>query len=545
MKKLLVAGLVASVLACSGTKEATRIPKAEILDFVETITTEGLRADLSVIAHDSLEGRDTGSRGLEKAARYLSGRYKALGLKPVGDNGTYEQHFNVISPITNSIEYTVTDNNGGVVSRSKVTASQIGSFSHLFGGSGELSGDIVFAGMGVTDPENGINHYPDDLAGKWVLLFVVPELSSLRSLLQNVGSKGANGVILIQTTDEQEYNEVAKSAQYSLGRPGGMTLAYLQQSNTSPQSGFISLDAVSPKLAARLLGLNSANDLRALSDSIKNDLAGFTPRALDYSLTSVTDKEDKVITTSNVVAFLEGSDPKLKNEVVVLSSHYDHVGITAPDSTGDTINNGADDDGSGTVGVLNAAQAMMAAKKAGVGPRRSVLFLHVAGEEKGLLGSRYYSDHPIFPIENTVANINVDMIGRVDEFHLENKDFVYIIGGELISSGLNTMIKEANERTVNIRLSDRFNDLNDPNQFYRRSDHWNFGRLGVPFVFFFNGVHEDYHRPSDEIEKIEWGPFTKRAKLLFASTVEIANADERPVVDNQAFINATKALPRQ
>lgn len=543
MKQLLIAGLFVSFLACGGTRDAAKIPKAHILDFTETITTEGLYADLSVIAHDSLEGRDTGSRGLEKAARYLSGRYKALGLKPVGDNGTYEQFFDVIAPVTNSIEYTVTAADGEVINRSRVTKTQIGSFSHVFGGGAEAGGEIVFAGLGINDQEQGINHFPDDMAGKWVLMFAGSQLSGLRGLLQEAGTKGVSGIILIQTTNEQEYTKIASDAQFSIGKPGRMTLAYMR--NEAPaMAPQLSIDAISPKLAARLLGLGSAGELQNLYTSLRENPAAFTPRELGYSLTYRSDEQEKTITTSNIVAFLEGSDAKLKDEVVVLSSHYDHIGITAPDSTGDSINNGADDDGSGTVGVLNAAQAMMAAKKAGVGPRRSVLFIHVAGEEKGLLGSRYYSDYPIFPVENTVANINVDMIGRVDEFNQDNEDFIYIIGGDLISSGLNTMLKEANRKTVNIDLSDRFNDLNDPNQFYRRSDHWNFGRLGIPFVFFFNGVHEDYHRPSDEIDKIEWGPFTKRSKLLFAATAEIANADERPVVDNQAFINATRDQAR-
>ncbi|HBZ39448.1 MAG TPA: hypothetical protein DEO59_13585, partial [Balneola sp.] len=249
---------------------------------------------------------------------------------------------------------------------------------------------------------------------------------------------------------------------------------------------------------------------------------------------------ENTVKASNIAAFLEGSDPLLKNEVVVLSAHHDHVGIGRPDSTGDAIYNGADDDGSGTVGLLNTAQAMLVAKKAGAGPKRSVLFLHVSGEEKGLLGSRYYSDHPIYPIENTVANINVDMIGRVDKEHEENKDYIYVIGGEIISSGLDSLLRSANEATVNLDLSNRYNDLEDPNQFYRRSDHWNFGRLGVPFIFFFNGVHADYHRPSDSIEKIEWEALAKRTQLLYTTTAMIANTENRPEVDNREFIEKTQ-----
>ncbi len=188
---------------------------------------------------------------------------------------------------------------------------------------------------------------------------------------------------------------------------------------------------------------------------------------------------------------------------------------------------------------------MMDARKAGAGPKRSVLFLNVSGEEKGLLGSRYYSDHPIFSIENTVANINIDMIGRVDPEH-QNGDssYVYIIGGKIISSQMDSLTKMANVMGPNLTLSDRYNDLEDPNQFYRRSDHWNFGRLGVPFVFFFNGTHADYHRPSDHIDKITFGPLTKRTKLVYNLTALLANSPERPEVDNQEFIEKTQVQPR-
>jgi Zn-dependent M28 family amino/carboxypeptidase len=277
-----------------------------------------------------------------------------------------------------------------------------------------------------------------------------------------------------------------------------------------------------------------------MDEELKADPSAFEPTELKYTLSHEVTVDQNVVEASNIVAFLEGSDPVLKDEVVVLSSHHDHVGIGRPDSTGDTIYNGADDDGSGTVGLINTAQAMMTATKAGAGPKRSVLFLHVSGEEKGLLGSRYYSDHPIFEIEKTVANVNVDMIGRVDKEHEENKDYIYVIGGEIISSGLDSLLRSANEASVNLDLSNRYNDLEDPNQFYRRSDHWNFGRLGVPFIFFFNGVHADYHRPSDSIEKIEWEALVKRTQLLYTTTAMIANADKRPEVDNREFIEKTQ-----
>ena len=328
----------------------------------------------------------------------------------------------------------------------------------------------------------------------------------------------------------------AQQSQSRLGAGGRLSLSYLRDNDQITPAW----NSVNPELAAKLLGQDSVSELVELSEEIKTNASGFKPIELEYALLHDVSVNENTVKASNIAAFLEGSDPLLKNEVVVLSAHHDHVGIGRPDSTGDAIYNGADDDGSGTVGLLNTAQAMLVAKKAGAGPKRSVLFLHVSGEEKGLLGSRYYSDHPIYPIENTVANINVDMIGRVDKEHEENKDYIYVIGGEIISSGLDSLLRSANEATVNLDLSNRYNDLEDPNQFYRRSDHWNFGRLGVPFIFFFNGVHADYHRPSDSIEKIEWEALAKRTQLLYTTTAMIANTEKRPEVDNREFIEKTQ-----
>ena len=258
------------------------------------------------------------------------------------------------------------------------------------------------------------------------------------------------------------------------------------------------------------------------------------------------DREDVEVVSNNVMAFLEGSDPELKDEVVVITSHYDHIGISLPDSTGDRINNGADDDGSGTVAVLSAASAFAKAAEQGVRPRRSILFMHVSGEEKGLLGSRFYSDHPVFPVENHIANINADMIGRSDEAHLSQgvTDYFYLIGGPIISSGLDSLVTVANEKTANLIIDYAYNDLDDPNQFYRRSDHWNFGRLGIPFSFFFTGVHEDYHQPSDEADKINYPKLTAITQVLFGAANELANIENRPIVDNQAFIERTRQMPR-
>ncbi|MDL2145402.1 M28 family peptidase [Flavobacterium tructae] len=228
--------------------------------------------------------------------------------------------------------------------------------------------------------------------------------------------------------------------------------------------------------------------------------------------------------SENIWAYIEGSEKP--DEVLVISAHYDHVGVKNGD-----VYNGADDDGSGTVAVMEMAKAFAKAKKDGHGPKRSILFLHVTGEEHGLHGSRYYSENPLFPIANTIADINIDMIGRRDVEHEKTNNYVYVIGADRLSTDLHNIVVAQNEKYTKIDLDFKFNDPKDPNHFYERSDHYNFAKFGIPSVFFFNGVHEDYHRKGDEPQKIEYDALTKRTKLAFSIAWELANRPDRPVVD--------------
>lgn len=229
--------------------------------------------------------------------------------------------------------------------------------------------------------------------------------------------------------------------------------------------------------------------------------------------------------TENVVAFLEGTE--FPEEVIVISSHYDHEGI---DENGN-IYNGADDDGSGTVAILEIAEAFVVANKDGNGPKRSLLFLHNTGEEKGLIGSKYYTDNPIFPLSQTVTNLNIDMIGRIDAAHSGNDNYVYLIGSDRLSTELHELSEAMNSKYLDLELDYTYNDVNDPNRFYYRSDHYNFAKNNVPVIFYFNGTHEDYHKPTDTPDKIEYEALTKRAKLVFLTAWEIANRDQRISVD--------------
>ncbi len=231
--------------------------------------------------------------------------------------------------------------------------------------------------------------------------------------------------------------------------------------------------------------------------------------------------------SENVLAFIEGTEKP--DEILVISAHYDHVGI---DKDGNVFN-GADDDGSGTVSVLEIAEAFAKAKKEGKGPKRSILFLHVTGEEKGLYGSKYYTENPVFDLDNTVANLNIDMVGRIDENHegADKQNYVYLIGSDRLSSDLHKVSEEANKKYVNLNLDYTYNDRNDPNRFYFRSDHYNFAKHNVPIIFYFNGVHEDYHKITDTPDKIEYDLMEKRARLIFYTAWEVANRADRVVVD--------------
>ncbi|ANF52631.1 peptidase M28 [Chryseobacterium glaciei] len=229
--------------------------------------------------------------------------------------------------------------------------------------------------------------------------------------------------------------------------------------------------------------------------------------------------------SENILAFIEGSEKP--NEIVVVSAHYDHVG-----TKNGVVYNGADDDGSGTVGVMEIAKAFQSAKKAGNGPKRSILFLHVTGEEHGLFGSEYYTDNPVFPLANTVVDLNIDMIGR-DDPENRGKQYVYVIGSEMLSSELKVINEAANKRTNNLELNYRYDDPNDSERLYYRSDHYNFAKNNIPVAFFFDGIHEDYHKPTDKPDKIDYSLLEKRTQLVFATAWEIANRTERIVVDKK------------
>lgn len=229
--------------------------------------------------------------------------------------------------------------------------------------------------------------------------------------------------------------------------------------------------------------------------------------------------------SENVLAYIEGN--KKPDELIILSAHLDHLGI----SDDGHINYGADDDGSGTVALMEIAQAFTIAKDQGYGPNRSILFLHLTAEEIGKKGSEYYVQNPIFKLENTIANLNIDMIGRVDNDHENNADYLYLIGSDRLSKELHYISERVNSSFFNIDLDYKYNIEGEKNNYYTRSDHYNFAKNGIPVIFYFNGEHSDYHLPSDTPDKINYKLLEKRTQLIFATTWQLANQKNRLVID--------------
>lgn len=533
----------------------------QLYQFSESITSDFLRKHLSAIADDSLKGRDTGTPGIEIAEDYLAKFYQSMGFQPKGVDGTYFQPFDLNATVTDSLVYRTYRIDGTdtlQVDYSVEAENKASNYVTNFGGAVPLEADIVFGGFGVEDSLNNIHNLEgDSVAGNWVVLFeeipyvvdgdtlINPDYTERDRLITLLRDYGARGFLIISDQTKEEFNELAQVNSEVISIPENLTLAYLNNSQRSYNAPY-AYTYINPEFAAELLSVDGEEGLQELRRTTLENLQDFRAKKTSFYLDYTPYEEERIIQAQNVLAFVEGADPELRNEVVVIMGHHDHVGLGAPNEAGDYIYNGADDNGSGTVGLMAIANAFHKAEQEGFKPRRSILFLHVSAEESGLLGSRYYSDHPIVPIEQTVAALNTDMISRSDPEHLEEgiSKYVYLIGGEIISSQLDSLVVNANQQSVNLQIDRKYNDLNDRNQFYRRSDHWNFGRLSVPFVFFFTGVHEDYHAPGDEVHDVDFEKYPLVVRLIYHSAINVANFDGRPQVDNQQFIEITGSNTR-
>ncbi|MFL0684531.1 peptidase M28-like protein [Algoriphagus aquaeductus] len=480
----LMMGLMTPVLAQNPTQ----------VKYANTITVEDLTKHLTYLASDEMKGRDTGSPEGKIAAQYLADFYKGLGLSaPV--NGSYFQNVPLVS--TNFTKVTLQ------IGKAKLVENT----DFVFTGDGNMAkaakADLVFLGL-VTDE----NLAKVDVKGKLVGLWAVGVRSN--DLVNKVMDAGAAGIVIVTMEGQANFDRIANRYKTLAGRG---RIGFDQEIKQRP------IFMVSSDKMAQLFG----TPVETLKEAAKSNPTSITSQKATYQVVKTKTPVEAV----NVMGFLEGTDKK--EEVLVISSHYDHVGVS---STGEVFN-GADDDGSGTVSVMEIAEAFALAAKDGNKPRRSILFLNVTGEEKGLLGSEYYAENPVFPIANTVNNINIDMVGRIDyEYQkAENKDYIYVIGSEMLSSHLKKINEYNNITYTNLILDYRYDAEDDPNRFYYRSDHYNFAKFNIPVIFFFNGVHDDYHQVTDTVDKIEFPLMTKRAQLIFHTAWDLANRDQRTPVD--------------
>ena len=487
------------------TVEYSHAQDPEIQKFGNRITEDHLKEYLSILASDALEGRETGTRGQKMAAAFIRAHFEELGLTaPV--NGDHYQTFEL---------YSTKPGENYVI----VGGNRYDNFTEVtYYGNNESNGEVplslVFAGDGSEEFLSQV-----EIKDKAVLLMSGSQYPS-NEILELLYQKGAKIIFVSHTKTNAEFNLVSNQIK-SFSGPRELTFNKPAINNSQP-GVFI----VAPTLIEKLFGMSREKVMAAASGGDKKSLKKIKPIHIVYK----TSSDVNPIRTENVLGFLEGSDKK--EELLVVTAHYDHIGVKK-NGEGDLINNGADDDASGTSTVMELAKIFAQAKQEGKGSRRSILFMLVTGEEKGLLGSDYYTQNPVFPLENTVVNLNIDMIGRRDLQHQNSAPYVYVIGADKLSAELNTLSETVNKTYSNLIFDYTYNDINHPDRLYYRSDHWNFAKKDIPIIFYFDGIHEDYHKPSDEIEKIEFDLLTKRAQCIFYTAWEIANRESRIAVDKK------------
>ena len=496
------------------TSNAEKKATADPTKYAETITLDELKDMLYVYSSDEFEGRETGEPGQKKAVEYLRTQYKDLGVSSPAKINDYFQNV----PLERS-----------QVAKSTITVNDksFAPFDHQFCTSGgstmSLKADeIVYVGFGV-ESDDYSDYKGLDVKDK-IVLMKAGEATNEDGTYVTSGNteptKWTNG-------------RQALSSKRNLVRDKGAKAALILDENLYPRyAGFFSRMAESGSTGRMSLKDNDRNMpffmvdtefAKSLHPTIANDNA---PKSIATQINIDIESESESFSSENVLAYIQGSEKP--DEIIVLSAHLDHEGVKDGN-----VYNGADDDGSGTIALLEIAEAFKEAQKNGDGPKRSLLFLHVTGEEKGLLGSRHYTDNdPVFPLENTVANLNIDMIGRIDpKRKSENRNYVYLIGSDKLSTELHNVSEAVNSKYCNIELDYTFNDENDPNRYYYRSDHYNFAKNNVPVIFYFNGTHDDYHQPSDTADKIEYDLLENRTRLVFHTAWELANMEDRIMVD--------------
>jgi hypothetical protein len=484
--------------------------------YANTITGQKLQQHLSILAADDMEGRETGKTGQRKAAAYIESEFKKAGLLAPSALLGYQQHFPYLYDTVLKAEL--------LLKKHKQVFQKDFFIPLQYCHSATTKTDhLVFAGYGIDDPKYS-DYDSIDVKGKTVLIMSGEPLERDRSLItgtyefsewsRNLNMKkraaferGASFVLLC---------DVNQTLLYSL-ETGKSTEMYFMTKEME-EGVSICVSFITSGVFKKITGSESH---KIISAAKKQKTLNHIRFGIPFPLSFTFHKKSVDVQPSNILAIVEGSDKK--EEYVFITAHYDHVGIIDG-----KIYNGADDDGSGTSAVLTMAEAFAKAKKEGNGPRRTLVFMTVSGEEKGLWGSRYYSDHPVFPLENTSVDLNIDMIGRVDTERKKQDtlNYIHIVGHDKLSTELSPINEAVNKKYTGLVLDYKFDDPKDPQRIFYRSDHYNFARKGVPVLFFFDGMLEgDYHQPTDDIEKINWPLYEKRTRLIFHTAWEIANRE--------------------
>ncbi len=515
---------------------------------VDTINAAELKDYLSFIASDEMEGRDTPSRGLDTTAKFLAMNLSRWGFKPAGDDGSFFQKIALRRDYLEKAETTVQLNGQTLV---------MGDDYIPYSRPANISAPLVFAGSGWFVKSKNIDAYKGiDAKGKIAIIVSPPDglprgitradLTGKRGEDYMTASEYAQkqGVVGLVFIPDFQYLANWDRNRSRLTERGVIRVERFQNTAASIASGNPAVNLVllpqivaAPRLANALFQ-GEKQSANAIFDSIYSgkvpDSFALNPEK-QLSLTIKTKSES--LATQNVVAVFAGSDPVLKDEYVAVGAHYDHIGVGLP-VNGDAIYNGADDDGSGTTALLAMAEALA---KAPQRPKRSVLFVWHAGEEKGLWGSRYFTENPTIPLAKIVTQLNIDMIGRskkegdtnVRNANLSGPNEVYVIGSKMMSTELGELAETVNKDYLNLAFNYRYDDPTDPNRFFFRSDHYNYAKRGIPIVFFFDGDHEDYHRPGDEVQKIDFQKMEKITRTIYMLLWDVANRAVRPKVDKQ------------
>ncbi len=526
----LVLLLVLSSAVTLPAKTPNHVPISKQKGYAQ-LNPKRLGAHLRFLSHDLLEGRETTERGQKLAATYIASTFQRIGLEPLGDSLLYFQPFSVqthlikhppsISLISSTENFTLYENTDFL--------TDFFFFPTHLNGLDTLLGDLVVLGHKTNILPDNFNEL--ELRGKIVLSFSAPPPNDNTSdtatfnlkkfwretrLHQSAaGLNDAKAVLIVR--DALPHTTLSDLGLSFKEKIYTKPMKLSERMDINDRNASLSTFYVSTELANQIIKpLNTT--IHALQTHITK-----TGKVVKASLPSTklrisTGLTQETRRTENVLGLLKGSDPKLNQEVIVLSAHYDHIGISQENE----VYNGADDNGSGTSAVLSIAEAMVQNPNR---PKRSVVFCCFTGEEKGLLGSKYYALHPKFSPDKTIAAVNLDMIGRVDTkyLHRGNSHYIYVIGPDSLSHELDQILKKVNQETVNLTLDYSFNDLADPNRYYYRSDHYHFAKKGIPSVFLFNGLHKDYHQTSDTFEKIDAQSLTARSKLVYGFLWKLAN----------------------